>query len=105
MHKTDFKIKEYGYRDYGLKYWAAIRKYVRGILDIYYENDKEIFKNYLLELPIGRKLTGSWPEVDYWNFKKAIQDDVEIQNWIGEVKRYGFTYADDAEIPQGRGWL
>ena len=59
MHKTDFKIKEYGYRDDGLKYWAAIRKYVRGILDIYYENDKEIFKNYLLELPIGRKLTGS----------------------------------------------
>ena len=31
---------------------------------------------------------------------KMIKDDVEIQNWIGEVKRHGFTYADDAEIPQ-----
>ena len=33
-----------------------------------------------------------------------IKDDVEIQNWIGEVKRHGFTYADDAEIPQVHGW-
>ena len=37
----EFKIKEYGYRDDGLKYWAAIKRYVRGILDIYYENDQE----------------------------------------------------------------
>ena len=35
---------------------------------------------------------------------KMIKDDVEIQNWIGEVKRHGFTYADDAEIPQVNGW-
>ena len=34
---------------------------------------------------------------------KMIKDDVEIQNWIGEVKRHGFTYADDAEIPQVHG--
>ena len=60
MHTTDFKIKEYGYRDDGLKYWAAIRKYVRGILDIYYENDKENFQKYSLGLlKIDRKLTGS----------------------------------------------
>ena len=42
------------------------------------------------------------PEVEKsW---KMIKDDVEIQNWIGEVKRHGFTYADDAEIPQVHGW-
>ena len=36
-----FKIKEYGYRSDGLKYWAAIKKYVCGIVDIFYANDKE----------------------------------------------------------------
>lgn len=42
------------------------------------------------------------PEVE--KSSKMIKDDVEIQNWIGEVKRHGFTYADDAEIPQVHGW-
>ena len=70
LYTVGFQIKEYGFRDDGLKYWNAIKKYVRGILDIYYENDV------------------------------AIEEDQEIQNWIGDVKQHGFTYADDAEIPQ-----
>ena len=50
------KIKEFGYRDDGLAYWAVIKKYTRAILDIYYKNDQEIIK------------------------------DTEVQDWIGEVK-------------------
>ena len=53
-----------------MKYWAAIKKYVRGILDIYYSDDD------------------------------SIRSDVEVQNWIGEVGRHGFTYADNAKIPK-----
>ena len=46
-----------------------------------------------------------WPEnePEVEKYSKMIKDDVEIQNWIGEVKRHGFTYADDAEIPQVHG--
>ena len=44
-----------------MKYWTAIKKYARGILDIYYENND------------------------------AIKNDSEVQNWIGEVKvKYNF---------------
>ena len=53
-------------------------------------------------LSSGQGLTRIKPEVR--NLEKMIKDDVEIQNWIGEVKRHGFTYADDAEIPQVPGW-
>ena len=51
-----FKIREYGFREDGLKYWDAIKRYTRGILDIYYKC-----------------------EVD-------IKEDHELQNWIAEVK-------------------
>ena len=51
-----FKIREYGFREDGLKYWAAIKRYTRGILDIYYKSDLDITEDY------------------------------ELQNWIAEVK-------------------
>ena len=51
-----FKIREYGFRDDGLKYWDAIKRYTRGILDIYYKSDGD------------------------------IKEDHELQNWIAEVK-------------------
>ena len=63
------KIKEYGYREDGLKYWAAIKKYVRGILDIYYKNDAD------------------------------VENDSHIQNWIQDVRIKGFENADDPGIP------
>ena len=63
------KIKEYGYREDGLKYWAAIKKYVRGILDIYYKNDAD------------------------------VENDSHIQNWIQDVRIKGFANADDPGIP------
>jgi len=53
----DFNIiKEHGFRDDGLAYWEAIKKYVRGILEIYYSSDQ------------------------------MLQEDWEIQNWISDVK-------------------
>ena len=51
-----FKIREYGFRDDGLKYWDAIKRYTRGILDIYYKCDVD------------------------------VKEDHELQNWIAEVK-------------------
>ena len=68
-HHRTFKIKEYGYRDDGLKYWAAIKKYVRGIIDIFYESDK------------------------------TVRNDQEIQNWIFEVRKFGFANAPKS-IPE-----
>ena len=50
-------------------YWAAIKKYVRGILNIYYTDDDN------------------------------IKSDSQVQNWIHEVKTKGFNNAKNAEMP------
>ena len=50
-------------------YWAAIKKYVRGILNIYYTDDENI------------KL------------------DSQVQSWIQDVKEKGFVNAKNAGIP------
>lgn len=62
-------IKQYGLRDDGLKYWAAIRKYVRGILDLYYDSDE------------------------------SIKADVELQAFFKEVKDIGLQFVENSGMP------
>ncbi|CAG5091296.1 Oidioi.mRNA.OKI2018_I69.PAR.g12956.t1.cds [Oikopleura dioica] len=64
----DDKIKEFGYRDDSLLYWAAIKKYVRGIIELYYKSDDD------------------------------LAQDSELQNWIKEANNYGFSNADDVKL-------
>ena len=63
-HVVNVQIKEYGYREDGLKYWAAVRKYTRGILDIYYESDQD------------------------------VKADSEVQAWLLDVKVSGIPYSN-----------
>lgn len=85
-----FKIKEYGYRSDGLKYWAAIKKYVRGIVDIFYDTDKERIQ------PINSCLI---EDTGLLNLNETVQNDNEIQNWIFEVRKFGFENVPNA-IPK-----
>jgi len=62
-------IKEFGYREDGLKYWEAIRLYVRGIIDIYYKSDGD------------------------------IQADKEMQDWIKELETFGFVLSTSVIAP------
>ena len=50
------QIREFGFREDGLKYWDAMKKYTGGILKLYYKSDDD------------------------------IKQDFELQNWISEVK-------------------
>ena len=85
------KITEYGYRSDGLKYWAAIKKYVRGIIDIFYDSDKERIKVTFVFLRTKYKC------ILYPN--QTVIKDTEIQNWIYEVRKFGFANAPNA-IPK-----
>merc|ERR1712048_50932 len=62
-------IKEFAYREDGLKYWAAIDKYVSGILNIHYKTDED------------------------------LKNDEEIQAWMKEAKKNGFSYCKDSGLP------
>ena len=50
-------------------YWAAIKKYVRGILNLYYTDDSN------------------------------VKADEQVQNWIKDVKLNGYVNAENAGIP------
>jgi len=65
----DSKIKEYGYRDDSLLYWAVIKKYVRRIVELYYAGDQD------------------------------VANDSELQDFMEESKKFGFSYADDDKLP------
>ncbi|XP_030644124.1 hydroperoxide isomerase ALOXE3-like [Chanos chanos] len=53
-------IPNYYYRDDGLKLWNIINKYVDGVVRYYYKSNNDVVK------------------------------DTELQNWIGEIHKYGF---------------
>ena len=51
-------IPNYHYRDDGLKLWSAISTYVADVIDVFFENDRD------------------------------VKEDVELQEWVSEIIRY-----------------
>ena len=51
-------IPNYHYRDDGLKLWSAISTYVADVIDVFFENDRD------------------------------VKEDVELQEWVSEISRY-----------------
>ncbi|MBN3301453.1 LOXE3 isomerase, partial [Amia calva] len=63
-------LPHFYYRDDGLRLWACIGRFVRGLVQLYYPSDM------------------------------AIQQDVELQIWISEIFTHGFLGREDSGIPQ-----
>ncbi|RVE76118.1 hypothetical protein OJAV_G00005910 [Oryzias javanicus] len=53
-------VPNYFYRDDGLRLWEIIYRFVKGVIEYYYKNDKE------------------------------VQQDTEIQKWISDIFEHGF---------------
>ncbi|KAF3697442.1 Arachidonate 5-lipoxygenase [Channa argus] len=56
-----FNLPNYFYRDHSLMLWEAIHSFVSGMIDLYYESDKD------------------------------VQEDQELQAWITDIAQEGFT--------------
>ncbi|KAK2817137.1 hypothetical protein Q5P01_025328 [Channa striata] len=63
-------VPNFYYRDDGLRLWEIIYRFVQGILSYYYKNDTE------------------------------VQQDSELQTWIGDIFEHGFLSQEDTGIPQ-----
>uniref|UniRef100_A0AAQ6IQ84 Lipoxygenase domain-containing protein n=1 Tax=Anabas testudineus TaxID=64144 RepID=A0AAQ6IQ84_ANATE len=63
-------VPNFYYRDDGLRLWNIINSFVKGILKYYYKSDKE------------------------------VQNDSELQNWIGDIFEHGFLSRESSGIPQ-----
>ncbi|KAK2918877.1 polyunsaturated fatty acid lipoxygenase ALOX15B-like [Channa argus] len=63
-------VPNFFYRDDGLKLWKIIKKFVDGILRYYYKKDTE------------------------------VQQDTELQKWIGDIFEHGFLSQAGTGIPQ-----
>ncbi|XP_076583499.1 hydroperoxide isomerase ALOXE3-like [Chaetodon auriga] len=63
-------VPNFYYRDDGLRLWDIIHRFVQGILGYYYKNDSE------------------------------VQQDSELQSWIGDIFEHGFLSQADTGIPQ-----
>ncbi|KAM3624671.1 uncharacterized protein V6R79_026386 [Siganus canaliculatus] len=63
-------VRNFYYRDDGLKLWKIIHRFVQGILTHYYKNDGE------------------------------VQKDTEVQKWIQEIFEHGFLSQECTGIPQ-----
>ncbi|KAM9856571.1 hydroperoxide isomerase ALOXE3-like [Aulostomus maculatus] len=62
-------LPNYYYRDDGLRIWGIINRFVDGILKYHYKNDAE------------------------------VQQDTELQKWVGDIFEYGFLGQRDTGIP------
>ncbi|KAM4750893.1 polyunsaturated fatty acid lipoxygenase ALOX15B-like [Anableps anableps] len=63
-------VPNFYYRDDGLQLWEIIYKFVKGILNYYYKKDSE------------------------------VQEDTEVQKWIGDIFEHGFLCKLSTGIPQ-----
>uniref|UniRef100_A0A3Q1IQY7 Uncharacterized protein n=1 Tax=Anabas testudineus TaxID=64144 RepID=A0A3Q1IQY7_ANATE len=63
-------VPNFYYRDDGLKLWEIINRFVQGILEHYYKSDTE------------------------------VQNDSELQKWIGDIFEHGFLSKPGTGIPQ-----
>ncbi|XP_077426902.1 arachidonate 12-lipoxygenase, 12R-type-like [Vanacampus margaritifer] len=63
-------VPNFYYRDDGLQLWSIIFKYVQGVIQYYYKSDDE------------------------------VQQDSELQTWIGDIFEHGFLSQSQTEIPQ-----
>ena len=43
-------IPNYHFRDDGLMLWFAIKRYIEKVVDIFYQNDDDVAKDYELQL-------------------------------------------------------
>ncbi|XP_078022375.1 polyunsaturated fatty acid lipoxygenase ALOX15B-like [Epinephelus lanceolatus] len=63
-------VPNFYYRDDGLKLWDIIHRFVQGVLGFYYKHDDE------------------------------VQEDDELQRWIGDIFEHGFLSQEGTGIPQ-----
>ncbi|KAM9501642.1 polyunsaturated fatty acid lipoxygenase ALOX15B-like [Clarias gariepinus] len=63
------KLNKYFYRDYSLKLWDAIEKFVSSIVSLYYRSDSEVMQ------------------------------DLELQAWIKDIVKEGFANASNFGLP------